>query len=145
MSWGTKIALSYIAFVVATIGIVLFSMTKEVDLVTDNYYEKELVYQEQIDKMTRANALTEKVSIKKEGAELKFIFPREFNYYSIEGEIHLYRPADSKKDIVFPVQIDSTYTQIISTNKLEKGMWKLNLDWNVNKISYFNEFRVMID
>lgn len=145
MSWGTKIAITYISFVVVTIGFVLFAMTKDVDLVTDNYYEKELVYQEQIDKMTRANSLSEKVKILKAGQSLSFIFPKEFNYYAVEGEIHLYRPADSKQDLIFPIQLDSSYQQIINTTQIGKGMWKLNVDWNVNQTTYFNEFRVMVD
>jgi hypothetical protein len=145
MSWGTKIALTYIIFVVITLGIVLFAMTKDVDLVTENYYEKELVYQNQIDKMNRANSLSEKVTVMKDESSLSFVFPKDFDYYAVEGEIHFYRPDNSKRDVIFPIQLDSSYMQIVYTDKFDKGMWKLNVDWAVKNTTYFNEFRVMID
>jgi hypothetical protein len=50
MSWGKGIILVFVVFVLG-IGVLVYrSMTKNIDLVTTNYYEKELKYQEQIDK-----------------------------------------------------------------------------------------------
>ena len=49
-NWGTGIFLLYAGFAAVTIALVIFAMTKKVDLVTDNYYDKELKYEEQIQK-----------------------------------------------------------------------------------------------
>ncbi len=61
MSWGKGIILVFVIFILG-IGIMVYkSMTKNIDLVTSNYYEKELKYQEQIDKINNSNRLEEKL------------------------------------------------------------------------------------
>ena len=61
ISWGTGIAATYIIFVLATLGMTYAMMTKNVDLVSTNYYEKEIKYQEQIDKINNTSGLNDKL------------------------------------------------------------------------------------
>ena len=62
ISWGKRIAILYIGFV-ALIGVMIaLSMGQKVELVSEDYYDKELVFQNKIDEMNNANALSEKIS-----------------------------------------------------------------------------------
>lgn len=63
ISWGIKIFSLYGIFVLFVLAMVLFTMTKDVGLVTDNYYEKELTHQEHIDKLKRTEALEKGLKI----------------------------------------------------------------------------------
>ena len=51
MNWGWKIALVYTLFALMTLGFVVLGSMKKVNLVEKDYYEKEIKYQEQIDKI----------------------------------------------------------------------------------------------
>jgi hypothetical protein len=51
-NWGTGIVLSFIIFAASILMIVLFPFNQKADLVSDNYYEREIKFQEQIDKMS---------------------------------------------------------------------------------------------
>jgi len=76
MSWGKGIILVFVVFVLG-IGILVYrSMTKNIDLVTTNYYEKELKYQEQIDKINNTNSLKEKIKIEYNGSVILITYPQ---------------------------------------------------------------------
>lgn len=145
ISWGTKIAAAYIVFVIGVLIMVFVFMNQEVHLVTDNYYAKELEYQNHIDKINRTNQLEEQLDIRNQQTVIKFIFPKQYNYKSIKGTINFYRPSDPAKDISFEITPDSFNTQIVSTEKLAKGVWKVKVDWLANNISYYNEKIIMVD
>ena len=63
ISWGTGIVIGIVVFVVFTLSMTVIFMTQDVHLVTDNYYEKTLTYQDEIDKQSRTKALDDKVKI----------------------------------------------------------------------------------
>ncbi len=145
ISWGSKIIFVYVGFVVFVLVVVLYAFRQDLNLVTDNYYEKELVYQNQIDKEKRAEALTEKPAITFQNKVLGIIFPKVYKNKDILGKIHLYRPANEKKDIILTLQVDSTNSQYVGLTSVEKGLWKVKLDWSYNKIEYFSELTIMVE
>ena len=63
ISWGISISIVYILFVVVMVGAVIFSTTQESHLVADDYYEREIAYQNQIEKMERTKLLPEQLKI----------------------------------------------------------------------------------
>ena len=145
ISWGTGIAGTYIIFLIVVISTVLFTATLDINLVTDDYYEKELVYQQEIEKHKRTLALPEQLLIKPEGKNLILKFPGLFEFSDVGGDLHLYRPSDREQDFHIPVQTDSSGIQTIPLNKLSPGVWKVKVNWNVNEVSYFNEKIIMVD
>ena len=77
LSWGYKIMFVYLAFV-AGIGFLVFKASnQEFDLVTKDYYEQELKYQQVIDQSANASKLSTPVSIEKKEEQLKISFPEE--------------------------------------------------------------------
>ncbi len=145
ISWGVRIALVYIIFVVALVAAVIVFINEDVHLVTDEYYAKELVYQHQIDKINRTNNLTEQLIIITEKESIHFNFPKIFRYNDLSGSIYFYRPSDSDKDFVVKIKPDSSNTQSVPTESLEKGLWKLKVEWYAKDISYYNEKILMIN
>lgn len=145
ISWGIKIAATYIIFVIGVIIMVLIFMNQDVHLVTDNYYAKELEYQEQIDKVDRTSRLKEQLQIVNLQSDIKFIFPAEFSSSVISGRIDFYRPSDQSQDFTVEIRTDSLLTQIISTAKLMKGVWKVKVDWSANGDTYYNEKILMVN
>lgn len=145
ISWGIKIAATYIIFVIGVLIMVFVFMNQDVHLVTDNYYSKELEYQNQIDKINRTNQLKEQLQIINFPSSIKFVFPKQFDFITIKGIINFYRPSDPSKDLLFDIAPDSLNTQSVVTEKFSKGIWKVKIDWQANNNSYYNEKVLMVN
>ena len=120
-------------------------MSQKVDLVTDNYYEKTLVYQNQIDEAERTKEINGEIKFEYLNNQLKFIFPLAVVGKMSAGEIYFYRPSDSNKDFKAPVQIDENGELLLDVSKIDKGYWKVQMKWLMNGESYSAERTVMIN
>lgn len=143
-NWGTNIAIVYVAFLIFSIGTAVYFMNIDVNLVSGDYYEQEIQFQERINSINRANKLEEKVKIENNMNEVKVIFPKIFDHKLINGEIHLYRPSDEKLDLKYQINLDSTNSVSIKKDKILPGYWKMKVDWRVKSVKYYNEFKVFL-
>src|SRR5689334_8472286 len=138
ISWGKKILFLYLSFVVLIVGMVSYTMTKNVDLVSSNYYEKEIKYQDQIDKINHSKSLKEGLKISYTDGKINLIFPLVTKNGQVTGEINFYRPADSKKDFKTAINTENN-KQFIITDKMDKGLWKIQVNWKMDGVEYYNE------
>ena len=145
LSWGTNITIVYTLFALGTLALVFIFMGQDVGLVTNDYYAKEIKYQDQIDKMNRTKALPEQLDISVEPSIVKFVFPDLFKASDLSGNIRFYRPSDKTKDFAVNIDPDSARVQYIHTGGLEKGLWKIQVAWNAKSNSYFNEKIIMVN
>lgn len=137
ISWGIKITILYSAFAIGIIVMVIIAMNSNTDLVSENYYEQEIKYQDQIDKLKGSIELGKKISVDQDGEFiiLKFSEFSPENKYS--GDINFYRSSDAKKDFRIPFTPDDSGIQKIESAYLEKGQWKINLKLQNNGKDYF--------
>lgn len=139
MNWGVKIAIFYTSFVLIVLASVFFAMNQKFDLVTENYYDKEIKYQEQIDKQQRTNSLKEKTEIQLMSDIVKIKFPNLPDKNNPKNSIILYRPSDVSKDIKLTIIPDSLKYQVIPIRELTKGLWKIKLNWVSDGTEYYHE------
>lgn len=144
ISWGTGIVIGIIAFVVISVSMTVIFMTQDVSLVSDNYYEKSLSYQDEIDKQSRTNSLDEQVKINFNGEIINILFPVEYLNKNISGEIYFYRPSDSKLDFKISLNLNEEGNQMILVKDFEKGFWRVKLNWTMNGNGYYNERAITI-
>lgn len=139
LNWGGKIALLYGGFVVAILCMVFYTMSQQVDLVSPDYYAKELDYQHQIDAMNNSVELKEQPQIAAENGKVKVTFPQQFANEKISGTLLLFCPSDAAKDSKkeFSLQNQNTYEWPVPSGT--KGYYKIQLSWVVNDQKYFNE------
>lgn len=144
ISWGTKIAVLYISFVALIGFMVTLCMRQNIELVSDDYYERELVFQDKINEMNNANALPEKIShtILPEGVIIQF--PALFKTKKVSGEILFFRPSDKSKDHSAGIRLNENAQQLIPAQFLSKGMYKMKVSWNADATSYFTEEIIVI-
>lgn len=139
MNWGKGIAAAYISFAVLVLGFVTYFMTQDVELVTHKYYDEEIKYQDQIEKIKRTNDLAEKPAIEIEQLSLKLSFPKSILNNSLDGTINFYRPADKGKDFSVQIDLDKDGVQLINSSRLIRGLWKVQLNWKLNGLDYYSE------
>ncbi|CAN5313062.1 hypothetical protein BH10BAC1_BH10BAC1_18650 [soil metagenome] len=144
LSWGKRIAILYIGFVVLIGVMITFSMKQKIELVSADYYDKELVFQGKIDEMNNANALSEKVEHSFFNDSFLIQFPSEFKDKKVKGEIVFFRPSDASKDFKKEIELDEKLLEKIDLSKFTKGMYKMQISWNANSIKYFTEETIVI-
>jgi nitrogen fixation protein FixH len=141
MNWGKGIIIVFVIFFAGMAFMAYKSMTKNIDLVAQNYYEKEIKYQNQIDKINSTSSLKEKLMIETTGGSLVITYPETTG---LKGDISFYRPSDAKKDFKLPVEAGKDNKQIINTQTLLKGLWRVQVNWSADGLDYYNEEKIMI-
>ena len=143
MNWGYKILIVYAVFVAGIVFMVYKSSNEKMDLVTADYYGKELKFQQQIDETKRTDALSETVRYVIKGNQLLIYFPKDFAGKTLSGDAELYYPADENKDIHQHFDLaDSALT--IPVTKGNKGLHELHINWKADGTSYYFEQKIII-
>jgi hypothetical protein len=145
LNWGTGILITFIVFMASVLIQVFFYMNTKVDLVTDNYYEKEMVYEDHLSKVRNTGELTEEVEITYSGREIKIAFPEGRQYTKIKGSLLFYRPSDSSRDFTLNLEPGKNLVQTISTQNISSGYWIVKMNWEYENVSYYNEKPLLID
>jgi hypothetical protein len=144
IGWGSRIAILYIGFVLLIGIMVTMCMNQHIDLVSDDYYEKELVFQNKINEMNNANMLSEKVSHIISNNFLAIRFPSVLNGKEIKGSVFFFRPSDAKKDFKSELSVNKNGVQQFMLDKFSKGMYKMQLSWKIGNVPYFAEEIIVI-
>jgi len=143
MNWGYKILIVYGCFVVGIIFMVFKSSNQKMDLVTTDYYGKELKYQQIIDQSKRANELSEAIQYKINDNRLSIVFPKDFAGKNITGTVELYYPADENKDLKKEFSLkDSMFSMPVGT--ANKGLYELHISWQADGKDYYFEKKIII-
>lgn len=127
-----------------TLSTVVYMMNQDVNLVADDYYDQEIKYQEQIDRLERTKKLDKENIITFDGSAVKIEMPSDLLYNRVEGEIYFYRPSNGTDDLKIPLTINSLGTQIVPVTALAKGLWTVKVNWTYSGKEYFNEKRIII-
>lgn len=144
MSWGTRIAILYGAFVAMIVFMVFRTMKENVDLVSPDYYQQELKFQEQIDMQNQSAMLEQQPTIEVTGKNVAIRFPEAIAAENNSGTIRFYRPSDSSKDFTTPLQLDSSGVQTIASEKFIQGFYEVQLTWNSGGKNYYNKLSLYI-
>lgn len=143
-NWGFGIAVSFILFALAVFVMVFISVSTNVDLVTEDYYEKELKYQQHIDLVKSTSALEQNIGLEITSSNITFRYPNLGSALAYSGTVFFFRPSDKRGDFQKNVDIDSSYTQTFSTVSMQQGLWRAKIFWAVNKNEYYSEFPIII-
>jgi len=143
MNWGYKILFVYIVFMSGILLAVYKSSTQKLDLVTTDYYAKELKYQERIDAVKRTGALSAPIKYEMVNQQMIIHFPKEFSGKQISGSILLYCPSDNNKDLQ---ENFSTATGgfIVALPAKNKGAYEIQLSWQADGNNYYFENKVIL-
>jgi hypothetical protein len=141
ISWGYRIVIFYLSFVIGMLFLVFKANSESFDLVTENYYEAELKYQDVIDQKSNVSALSSPPKITHTVNSVSVQLPGEFVNQAVEGEVYLYRASDASKDTRknFTTQ-DGFYKMEIGKDL--SGSYDLKLSWKVGGKQFFQEKKI---
>jgi nitrogen fixation protein FixH len=143
--WPYAIVVAMVLFMGYIAMFVYKAMNQDVDLVSKDYYEQEIKYQDQIDRVDRTKAAGD-VAIKynAEAQTVLLQLPETFKGQSVSGKINLFRPSDDKLDQELPLQLGRDMSQLVETKELEKGLWKVRLNFTAEKETYYAEQTIQV-
>lgn len=138
MNWGNKLILVFIAFAGLMFFMVYKAMHTRYELVSKEYYQDELRYQDKIDGKTNA-LLVSDVRIDANDDHLILQLPKEMEGQSIKGDIWFYCKTDAIKDLRIPLTADQEGKQFISKKQLKANKYLLKLSWETIDKKYYSE------
>lgn len=144
-NWGTGLVLAMIGFISFILYFVITMSTDQKyshDLVTEEYYAKEMVYQQEIDAETNTNNLNTKIGSKKVKEGWLVTFPEELDPSKIIGKVFLYRPSNQQLDFDIPMELSSS-DLLIPDNRLIGGRWNITIDWTYDNTSYMYKEQIV--
>ncbi|AFL86249.1 FixH protein [Belliella baltica DSM 15883] len=141
MDWGKGIVVVIAVFVLFMAGLVGICVKQDdIHLVTQNYYEEEIKYQDQIDKIINAHSLDYEVLTY--NIQLKSVV---MNLpVGAKGTLHLFRPSDARLDQKIDFQLLNKEENTVDVTHLKAGYWKVKLTWEENGVSYYEEKKINI-
>ena len=144
MNWGAKIAMFYGGFVLLILSLVFAASKQEFHLVTENYYGEELNHPARMQREQNSRSLTESISVsyQSETNHILIRFPKDKT--GISGEVLLYRPSDSHQDLRLSLTPDNENNVLIPTDKLIRGLWRVQIDWKSGGTGYYDEEAVVL-
>jgi len=139
-NWGHGIAIALGCFMLFILSLIYMyqSQDNSFDLVTEEYYEEEISFQDQIDAQNRLNKLANQPKIIVNSIGILIQFPEELKEST--GKILLRHPSQKEKDIAMDLNLNSNNEQIIPALKLHKATYLLRLNWITNKQFYRKDF-----
>lgn len=141
INWGTGVIFAFglfITFILFFVFKVQTNSSYDNELVTEDYYKKEVQVQGDIEKQQIANKLEHKVLVFKKNEGIIIQFPPEFDFKNIKGKVSLYRPSSQKLDFEIQILLSSSQLLIPKSN-LVSGLWDISVDWEYENVNYLNK------
>ncbi|MFC7772301.1 FixH family protein [Flavobacterium sp. GCM10027622] len=140
-NWSTGIVMAFAIFITFILYFVLKvqgDAEYDHEMVTEDYYKKEIGFQTQLDKQQNAMDLSERVAVINTTEGLEIHFPKSFDWNQIQGKVSLYRPSNQQLDFDIPISLSSS-NLLIPKTKLAGGRWDITIDWNYNGKGFLNK------
>lgn len=131
-NWGTGVVIAFVLFISFIMYFVVRTNTDsslEHDLVTEEYYKKELQYQQQLSEEQRSVDEGMEVEIEVFPEGLRIEFPASIPAEEISGRIELYRPSDKNLDRQWPLENIHDQVYLLHRTLLAEGRWDVNVVW----------------
>jgi len=139
MSWGIRITVLYMSFVTLILSLVIITTKNKEELESKDYYKQELDYQNKIDAIQNANNLATPITYEVKGKEIVISIPAELRGSTFKGEVFLFKPSDSSKDLNLMFKPDANGVANIKNSKIENGVYKMKITVNSNSKKYIKE------
>ena len=136
-NWGFRIVLIYTVFVIGILTMVALAMHQKIELVSEDYYAKELKFQEQIDRSE--NGGTVNIAAEIENKKVTLHFPEAFKNRIVKGTVLFFKPSDAARDLLFPILCDTQGIQEIQTDHFMKGMYRMKITFETSDKKYYQE------
>ena len=144
LNWGHGLMIALGCFIVFILFLILvFPIGKQnAEMISNNYYEEELKYQDVIDAKQNAAKLKEIPTYKATNNGMEITFPESVKADNNDVNFFLFRTEDSNLDIKKDIKLQNNKF-VIPAKVVSKGSYTLKLKWSENKIPYQVDYDIL--
>jgi hypothetical protein len=144
--WPLGVIGAFAVFIAGTATLVTVASSHRLDLVSPDYYEQEIRFQDQIDRDLRARQLATPATITYDasGQRILIALPAAHGLEPPTGRIELYRPSSAGFDRQIKLEVNSAGEQSLDAAGLQRGLWKVRVSWSMSGQDYFLEKKIVI-
>ncbi|WP_425391096.1 FixH family protein [Ekhidna sp.] len=139
MNWGNKIVVAFVLFAAFIGYMVVRAFQEDFDLVAEDYYAKEIAYQQKLNKLSNTAEDEKQVLMQQMSDVVLLTFPDE-----AKGEIHFYHPSRKIFDKTFSISHGDDLKQEISKSELVSGNYRVNIAWKANNTDYLQQSSIYL-
>ena len=129
LHWGHGIIIFFIIFLASVAIRVYISSNQNFDLVSSDYYPKEIEYQKQINKINNTTAFKDQIKVIQRTDSFIIDLPKAISVSIKTGSITFYRPSNKTLDKKFVLKADTMTTRSFSKDNFVKGKYLVQLEW----------------
>lgn len=147
--WPHAILAWFVVFSSAMAAWITFALRQNTELVSADYYEEEVRFQSQLDRLNRTAAVRGDVAVLYDAAQgqvtLRLPADHVVQRPSPSGRIRFYRPSDARLDFEVPLALAGPGEQRIDVSARRGGQWKVRVQWKAGGQDYFFEQIVVLE
>jgi hypothetical protein len=145
--WPLGITLAFVLFALGIATMVVIACTHKVDLIRADYYDQEIKYQTQLDRLNRTAKLSDAVKIAYDNSTrlLTISLPPTHAGPDTVGRVEFYRPSAANLDRQLKLALDAKGVQTVDAAALIPGLWKVRVQWTFRNEEYFADQKIIVD
>ena len=144
MNWGYKILFLYLGFLIFVLTMVYMSMNQQVDLVSPDYYDREIAFQKQIDAGKNSMEAQAGWRLEVDASRVRLLYSKPADAARLNGTVLFFRSSDAAQDRREKLQTAPDGSQSFDVTSMKKGAWKVVLEWQVDGKAYYEEKNIFI-
>jgi nitrogen fixation protein FixH len=144
--WPISIITFFAVAIAGCVTFVTFCARHPADLISAHYYEDEVQYQGQMQRLHNAQEGGQRASVTYDSPsrQIRISVPKDQFESRPSGKVELYRPSSLHLDRQFKLDLNPLGTQTIAADTLLPGLWKVRVTWAVGEHDYFIDQPIVI-
>jgi nitrogen fixation protein FixH len=144
--WPIGIAGFFVVLIAALATWAVVAQRNREELVSADYYEQEVAYQQQINRLRRSADSGVVIGFVPvgQGGVIRITWPLASRPGEAQGRVRLYRPSEAALDREVPVLVRADGVQSIDAGALKPGLWKVRVHWGPEDSGYYAEGSVVV-
>jgi hypothetical protein len=142
--WPYGIIAFFVVLVCALAAVVTIAVTHSESMVSENYYEQELKYQDHIDSAARGQESGATIRLDARDGKLLVAVPATQVAQGVSGAVEFYRPSTPALDRTVPFKPGADGSQTMDVTKLAGGLWEVRVQWRAGGEGYFLEEKITL-
>ncbi|MFA7273767.1 MAG: FixH family protein [Crocinitomicaceae bacterium] len=140
MNWGKGVAIALGSFMIFIIVLVVKLMSSNVDLVSEDYYQKEINYSQEMDAVQNSENLDQKVLLNITDTYVAIKIPENKDIQNVE--VKLIRSNNEKLDRLY--KVENTNTFLIDKSELEAGNYNTEIHYTIKGEKYLQKDTITV-
>ena len=123
--------------------LVYLSMKQDVSMVSKNYYEQELIYQDKLDAMNNTAGYDKLFSLtRRSDGQVLLQIPPSLSEHISKGSVYFYCPSNETLDYIEELKATNTGSYLFSKNIIQHAGFTVKISFHSGDKDYYKELKL---